>query len=109
MKNHIPITKNEALRVSRSLKERLMAKNLPICQVILYGSSARNTAQSWSDIDIAIVHEPFLPTRTEEVTALAAARSGLDVRIEVISFHPSDLEDKYNPIVAQIQRDGIPV
>lgn len=101
--------REDALRLARQLKQRLLDRQLPIRQMLLYGSAATGKMHEWSDIDIAIVCEPFRESRHEERMEFRRARRDIDERIEPISFHPEDLENKYSTIVQEVKKHGIPV
>lgn len=99
----------EGIDVAKALKRTLLQRNIPVRQVLLYGSLAKNNAHQKSDIDIAVICEPFKPTRLEENVEVARAREDVDLRIETICLHPEDLENKYSTIAQEIMRHGIAV
>lgn len=102
-------TKAEALILARKLKDILLSQNIPVEKVFLFGSSARADTHAWSDIDVAVVHRPFLASHFDERIAIRRARRVLDLRIETISFRPEDFENKYFTLAQEVKEHGIPV
>ncbi len=75
-------------------------------KVYLYGSQARGTALSWSDIDIAIISSDFSADLFEERLKLMHIAARIDDRIEP---HPiaEAMFTGDDPLSAEIQRNGI--
>lgn len=107
MMKHPPLTKEYALSVAKQLQSELRKKNIPFKEVRLFGSTAKNEIHTWSDIDIAIICEPFLETKTDEQHMCSHAARNIDVRSEVVCLHPEDLENKYFTLAKEVQRYGI--
>ena len=103
------MTRDEGLALARKFKEILIAEKLPIEEVRLFGSVARNEADEESDIDIAIICPPFLKTKHKENTTFRKARRSLDLRIEPVCLHPQDLANKFFTLAQEVQRYGIAV
>ena len=103
------LTRSEALQIAKGLKNDLRknGKGLPVLNVILYGSAARDEADEQSDIDIVIVCDAFAPSRSKEIRAVRTASLDLDPRVELIVLHPEDLDNKYLTLAHEIKRDGI--
>lgn len=95
--------------MAKEYAQFLRKEGFPLIQVFVYGSVATGKMHDESDIDVAVVCKPFGKTRHEENTALRRARWGIDLRIEPMSLHPEDLENKYHTIGQEVQRDGIVV
>lgn len=102
-------TKADALRLLQKLKKHLVDRGIPVREVYLFGSLARNEPHEWSDIDVAIVHDQFADDRFEERAMVLQAEGDIDVRIETICLHPEDLANKYSTIVQEIKKEGIAV
>ena len=103
------ITQDDALKLAKVFKERLLSLGYPIEEVRLFGSYASNEQTEESDIDIAIVCQPFLSSRHDENVAFLKARRDLNVNIETICLHPEDLENTYSRLAQEIQQHGIVV
>jgi len=109
MRTRKPPTKAEALLVARRLQKALQNKQLPIHKLLLFGSVAKGSPHKWSDIDIAVICDPFGDSRHEENMAIRVARRDIDVRIEPICLHPDEMDNRYSTIVQEVKRYGIPV
>ena len=95
--------------IVRRLGERFRANGVPVKQLLLFGSFATGKEHAWSDIDVAVIHEPFLETRGKEKALLFEEGKSLDVRLEVLSFRPEDLKNRYSSIAQEVQRYGVPI
>jgi len=103
------MNRTEGIRLAKSLKDRLQAAGYPVREVYLFGSVAAGTTHPGSDIDVAVVCDPFLPSRHEENMAVRRVRRGLDVRIEPVCLHPEDFENRYSTLVQEVRRHGVAV
>ena len=101
--------KIEALRLARMLKEKLRERHIPVRQMLLYGSAARDVARDDSDIDIAVICDPFRKTRLEENMEVSRNRWDIDLRIETVCLRLEDLEDPYFDLAREVKKHGIPV
>lgn len=98
------------MRKARALKMLLERHGFPVTQVLLFGSVAKGVPHPRSDIDIAVVHRPFGNSRMEELRSMCHVEQEKDLRnIEVVYFHPEDLDDKYSTLVQEVKKHGIPV
>lgn len=80
----------------------LLAANFGVEKVILFGSQAKNTANRWSDIDLAVV--PKNPNlRTTKLMDIARQASD---RMEVIPVSKERLNSKYDTLAGEIRKDG---
>lgn len=80
----------------------LLAANFAVEQVILFGSQAKNTANKWSDIDLAVVPKSS-NLRTAKLMDLARLASD---RIEAISVSKERLNSKYDTLAGEIKKHG---
>jgi len=99
----------DGIRVAKKFKELLLAKGYPVRRVILYGSVAKNTARPDSDIDIAVVTDPFLPSRIREGGDVLLLSKNVDLRIETVTLHPEDLDQPFFTLGCEIERTGVEV
>jgi predicted nucleotidyltransferase len=106
---HNPPTRQRGLVIARRMKEQLLGQGVPVVQVLLFGSLAQGTSHTGSDIDIAVVHRPFGKDRLEEHSRISNAREDFDVPMDIISFHPDDLENIFSTIAQEVKKHGIPV
>ena len=72
-------------------------------EVYLYGSQAKGTASSWSDIDIAVISSDFSDDLFEERLALMHIAAKIDDRIEPHPFTESTFNSN-NPLLNEIQK-----
>lgn len=101
--------RNEGITIARRFQETLRSQGYPVQRTILFGSVARDQATEDSDLDIAIVWEPFAKTRHEENMVLRRVRWEIDLRIEPISLHPDDFEKPSMALPSEVQREGVDV
>lgn len=101
--------REQALQTARTFKKALLDAGIPVVSVFVFGSVARNTMDDQSDIDIAVVGQPFKGNRMDEQHELSYIRSGISYKIQPIWFYPKHLEDKYSTLAQEIKKDGIPV
>jgi predicted nucleotidyltransferase len=109
MTKRLPPTQAQAMQLARQLKEHLRQSSIPVEQMYLFGSIAKEEAHAWSDIDIAIIHRPFGPSRLQERIAIRKARRPIDLRIETVCLHPEDMQNRFSPIAQEVKQHGIPV
>src|SRR5205085_10131040 len=88
-----PLTRRHGLAIARRFRTALLSKGYPVQRVLLYGSVARDQAGEDSDLDIAVLCEPFAATRHEENMALRKVRRDIDVRISPFCLHPDDFDN----------------
>ncbi len=90
-----------AREYGRLVKEKLNVKN-----IYLYGSYAKGTHTSDSDIDIAVVGDDFTGDPIEDTLLLMRMRRKIDNRIEPRPFKTCDFNPS-NPFVREIIETGI--
>lgn len=72
----------------------------------LFGSYARDLADRWSDIDVAIISPDFSDDRLAERIRLMKLSAEIDSRIEPVPFHSRDFRDA-DPLAGEIIKTGI--
>jgi predicted nucleotidyltransferase len=90
-------------------KKKLAQEKLKYESVILFGSQAKGTANSSSDIDLCIVSANFGKNRYDERVKLMKMTSGGTINIEPHPYHPLDLANPWDPLAAEIKKYGIVV
>ena len=103
------MNRDEGLCLARRFKELLLKRGYPVRRVVLYGSVARGTAGPQSDIDIAVVTEPFLDSRIREGGDVLLLSKHIDLRIETVTLHPEDFERPFFTLAREIERTGVDV
>jgi predicted nucleotidyltransferase len=101
--------REEALQTAYAYKQALQAAGIPIVSVIIFGSVARNTMHDQSDIDIAVIGNPYKENRMEEQYALSKLRRGISYRIQPIWLYPEHLDNTYSTLAQEIHKDGLVV
>lgn len=96
--------KNEAIKIAKRYINNVSSQ-YPIKSVILFGSFAKGTQHSDSDIDLAIVFES-LDDIFEMQIELLRLRTDDDLLIEPHPFKLSDFTIS-NPVVSEILKNGI--
>lgn len=103
------INRRYALSVGAKLQKHLLAKSIPLRTVVVFGSVATGTTHEWSDIDLAVVCDPFLASKFDEQHTMSRVARSIDVRTEVVCLHPEDFENKYFTLAQEVRRHGITV
>lgn len=109
MKQPSRITREAALELARKLRESLLAEHIPVRAVMLYGSFAKEAQHEGSDIDIAIICDPFRASRHEENMEVRRIRRMIDVRISPLCLHPDDLKNTLWRLPREVYEQGIAV
>ena len=99
--------KNDAvIKIIRHFLDEVQ-KNYSIDGAYLYGSYAKGSSNKWSDIDIAIISPDFSDDLFAERLTLMQLAASIDDRIEPKPFK-TELFDQNDPLVDEIQKNGIP-
>lgn len=109
MKRKKPTYNDGICAIERLKKAAQKRSDIHVHNVFLFGSVARDEAHEWSDIDIAIVCDPFEISKVKEARAFYALDPGRDIRISIIVLHPEEFENKYSTIAQELKKDGISV
>jgi uncharacterized protein len=97
--------KDNALKLSIQYLKRLKESNIKFSDAWLFGSYAKNSQRSDSDIDIAIIFEDDKSKTFDIEVKLMIIRTGEETLIEPHAF----TKDEFNsgsPLVSQILKDG---
>lgn len=103
------INRRYALSVGAKLQKQLLAKSIPLRTVFVFGSVATGKTHEWSDIDLAVVCDPFLASKFDEQNTMSRTARSIDVRAEVVCLHPGDFKNKYFTLAQEVRRHGITV
>lgn len=96
-------------KIARDYRQLLEEKNIPVQKIILFGSQAKGTAKSDSDIDLCIVSPKFGRDRFAERVTLMKLAVKITPTIEPHPYNPADLVDKWDPLAAEIQKYGLTI
>ncbi len=103
------MNRNEGLRVAERFKSLLLSRGYPVRRLVLYGSVAKGTAKPDSDIDIAVITDPFALSRIEEGGDILLASKDIDARIETVTLHPEDFNRPFFTLGMELERTGVEV
>ncbi len=101
--------KNNAINKAKKFVKLLNSNGIDVFEAYLFGSVAKGTADSDSDIDIAVVSKDFIGTPFYDVQKISKFRRAVDLKLEV---HPFSMEDVLNdtPVFfTQIKNEGIKI
>lgn len=104
-------SRDDGLRIARTLRERVTQppSPLPIMHVYLFGSVVRGDATPESDVDLAIVCEPFERSKVKEARAIYERMPDLDPRVDLLILHPEDVSNTFSSVAQAVKREGIEV
>ena len=88
-------------------KKKLIQEGFVFDKVILFGSYAKGTAHSYSDIDIAIISKYFGKNDFKEMSRLNALTYGVDTRIEAHPISRFDFSNPVSPFIFEVKKYGI--
>jgi predicted nucleotidyltransferase len=103
------MNRDDGLRVAERFKALLLRRGYPVRRLVLYGSVANGTARPDSDIDIAVVTDPFATSRIRESGDILLASKEIDPRIETVTLHPDDFDRPFFGLGTEIERTGVEV
>jgi predicted nucleotidyltransferase len=102
----------EIIEILRRYLDRIKQAGLPVKELVLYGSYARDEARKDSDIDVLVLIEDGV--RDEEIMPLWRKLEhltlGLDTRIEPWPVTVSQYQtDEVSPLILIARQEGIPI
>jgi len=86
----------------------LRTHNIPVQQVVLFGSYAKGTYDQWSDIDLAVVSDIFEGSRMLDRDKIRAITLSVSSLLEVLPYKPDDFTAD-DPFVKEILETGIQI
>ncbi|HLD71810.1 MAG TPA: nucleotidyltransferase domain-containing protein [Candidatus Peribacteraceae bacterium] len=101
--------RTEGIIIAKKFRDALLEKGYPVHRVLLFGSVARDQATEDSDLDLAIICDPFRETRQEENIAMRALCWDIDIRIEPFSLHQDDFQKPFFALPYEVEREGIAI
>lgn len=101
--------KPQVIRQAKIYKRALESANIPVSQLIVFGSQTKGTARPDSDIDVAVVSPSFGKDYHKELIRLLGVRSDEILEIEPHPLHPNDLNDRWSTLIAEIKKYGVKV
>ena len=89
---------------------KVIAKEIPISGVYIFGSHAKGTANANSDIDVVVVSKFFGKNPHEEGKWLQ--RKLWDVfyaNLDVVGYHPEEFKVGQSPLLSEIRKNSIAI
>jgi len=92
-----------------AFKKLLLADNLPVLKLYVFGSYAKGSAREDSDIDVAVVSSKFKSQWSALDYLYKKLPYGIGSTIEPVGFSPKDFKNKYSSLVNEIKSYGVEV
>ena len=89
------------------LRTALQANEIPVDEIIIFGSYAKNSNRPDSDLDLCVVSNSFGKDSLKEMMELTKISSKIDPMIEIHPYSPYDLANKFDPLAKEIRQFGI--
>ena len=86
-----------------------MDQDYSFSSIYLFGSTAKNKAHKWSDIDVATITNQLKKNYDKNRFRLWELRRDVDDRIEPHPFTPEDFKNTVDPMVHEIKTTGIKI
>ncbi|MBI1812723.1 nucleotidyltransferase domain-containing protein [Candidatus Peregrinibacteria bacterium] len=106
--HHNILTKERGLAIAKRFKKRLNAGGIPVVGVYLFGSLAHGKPHRWTDVDIAVVHEPFAKLRSQERRSVRSLRDDFSVPMDIVCLRSEDLKNDYLALAKEVREHGVP-
>lgn len=94
-------------KIASLIRQKLEAEGIPVEKIILFGSHARGTARSDSDIDLCVVSSQFGKDYHNELVMLQQFARLSDNSMDIVPYSPKDLSEKYDTLASEIRKYGI--
>ena len=91
------------VEISKNYLSILQKNNVRFTRAYLFGSYLKGNQNEFSDIDIAIFSEKWLPSKFDALQYLMKLRRKVDLRVEP---HPFEESESDEPIVKEILQMG---
>ena len=86
----------------------LQEHQIPLRQVVLFGSYARGNYTEWSDIDLAVVSDMFEGNRIDDRHKIQKITLSVSSLLEIHPYKPEDFTPE-DPFVREILKTGIQI
>ncbi|MFH0800716.1 MAG: nucleotidyltransferase domain-containing protein [Pseudomonadota bacterium] len=94
--------------IVQKFRKALQKAEFPSCNIIVFGSYARDEARPDSDIDLCLVSPAFRRGKEKYRKEATFIAFGIDPRIQVIAADPRELKtNQLSPLYSQIRKEGI--
>ena len=103
------ILKPSIIKLVKDYGQDIASKGINWDQLIIFGSHAKGTPHKWSDIDVCVVSDKFSNNRFDNRLLLMHNRSKKFLSIEPHPFLSTELNEKFDPLAAEIRQFGIKI
>ncbi|MFH1452866.1 MAG: nucleotidyltransferase domain-containing protein [Armatimonadota bacterium] len=102
----MPYKKNRIIKEIKELIEKLEENKISISYAYMFGSYAKNKADEWSDIDVALASKDFSGVRFHDNKKIIPYLRDFNNHLEI---HPFNLKDfkRSNLFIEEIKRNGL--
>jgi len=97
------VTSDKIVEISKKYLSLLLENNIRFTRAYLFGSHLKGKQNKFSDIDIAIFSERWLPSKFDALQYLMKLRRKVDLRVEP---HPFEENERDDPMVKEILETG---
>ena len=102
------IDQTEIKNILASFKQKLLAENIPLKELYLFGSYATSEADRDSDIDVAVVLPSGISQEIKQkFNDIIIWAKEIHVKLEVNILSLSDFDNRYLSLPFYIKKDGI--
>lgn len=101
------MSKTEVKKIIRNYAKVLRARNFPVSSMYLFGSYAKNKANKWSDIDVAVISNKLRRNYERNRTMIRNICLDVDTRLEPHTFTEEDFKNDADPLAYEIRKTGI--
>ncbi len=99
----------EYLDILNEYRAVLESNGINVQEMYAFGSRVKGTNSKWSDLDVGIVSADFSDDLHGERVRLMHLRRDISDLIEPHPFLVEDFNNKYNPLVTEIKKNGVKV
>lgn len=89
--------------------KKSLSQHHDLDEMWLFGSQAKNKAQEWSDIDIALIAEDFKENSWEKQIELSVKANKINDNLELHLFSSEEFANPYDPLAAEIKKYGVQI
>lgn len=107
MAREYTVSQKQAVEYLQRYRQLLLQAGIPVADLVIFGSLAKNEAHEGSDIDVAVVSPSFGRDYHDELGQLLRHRERISLLIEPHPFHPDDLQDRWSTLAQEIRTHGI--
>ena len=101
------MSKDEVVFKLKKFGGLLRNSGINVEMMYLFGSYAKGTAKSYSDIDVCVVSKDLSDDMVGEMVRLGKFSDRIDDSIEVHPMRLDDFGEKYNGLAAEVKKYGM--